>query len=191
RAAQKFKASRLSRRERWRHGRLCDDRRRDRQGAADHLYRRDISRLSNRASCIDGFSRDPGMGSRRPAVHKSVSRKDFEGSSPGWFEHRRCNRGDAFVARVLPRRKEGFGDMRSSLQELNEISRAEYAMGTVVEISVWTRDPGSVSFVDAAMLEFKRLEQMFNRFDDRSELSGVNRGASRGPIEVCREFFSV
>jgi len=58
--------------------------------------------------------------------------------------------------------------MRNPLQELNEISRAEYVMGTVVEISVWTRDPGCVSSVDAAMLEFKRLEQMFNRFDDRS-----------------------
>ncbi|HMG35988.1 MAG TPA: FAD:protein FMN transferase [Blastocatellia bacterium] len=81
--------------------------------------------------------------------------------------------------------------MRGVVQELIKACHAEYLMGTVVEISVWTLDHSGDEAIDRSMLEFKRLENMFSRFDECSELALINRQAATKDMPVSDEFFRV
>lgn len=74
---------------------------------------------------------------------------------------------------------------------MSELRRAQYLMGTTVEIVAYADESTAGAAVGAAFDEFERLERAFNPFDPASELARVNRSAAAGPVEVSEEVFGV
>ena len=74
---------------------------------------------------------------------------------------------------------------------VTELRRAQYLMGTTVEILAYADGPTGGAAVDAAFEEFERLQRAFDPFDDESELSRVNRSAANAPVEVSPEVFAL
>ena len=75
---------------------------------------------------------------------------------------------------------------------MTELRRAQYVMGTCVEIVAHApaASPAEAA-LDLAFAEFERLERVFSVFDPRSELSRVNREAAERPATVSEETFAV
>ncbi len=74
--------------------------------------------------------------------------------------------------------------------------RAQYLMGTVIEISVeFEPDASEIRDNDevfaAAFSQFERIATMCNRFDPESELSSVNEKAANTPCRVSDELFAL
>jgi thiamine biosynthesis lipoprotein len=65
-------------------------------------------------------------------------------------------------------------------------------MGTICEIRAWCRSSSQAQQAfEAGFSEIERIEQIFSAYRSDSELSVVNRGAARGPVEVTKEFFDL
>ncbi len=70
------------------------------------------------------------------------------------------------------------------------VSRAGEAMGTYVEIKVWTRDePGARAAMGRAFDEIARIERLMTTWRDDSDISRVNAAAGLHPVEVSPETF--
>ncbi len=67
----------------------------------------------------------------------------------------------------------------------SEVSDSRYAMGTVLEVSLWTRQPAEGRRIIAAIFRrVEELEALFSHFRPESALSTLNRAAGRGPQPV-------
>jgi thiamine biosynthesis lipoprotein ApbE/Na+-translocating ferredoxin:NAD+ oxidoreductase RnfG subunit len=65
-------------------------------------------------------------------------------------------------------------------------------MGTICEIRAWCRSSSQAQQAfEAGFSEIERIEQIFSAYRRDSELSVVNREASRVPVEVTEEFFDL
>ncbi len=65
-------------------------------------------------------------------------------------------------------------------------------MDTFCEISCYTDDrEKAIAGIDAAFNEMKRIEKVFNKFDENSEVSKINRLAGSEKIKVTREMFQL
>lgn len=71
-------------------------------------------------------------------------------------------------------------------------TQARYVMGCVVEIIAETTDEeASVAAVNAAFEEFERLDRIFSRFDETSELAQLNRRAADEDFIASTELFDL
>lgn len=65
-------------------------------------------------------------------------------------------------------------------------------MDTVVEISIVSCDKKkALEAIDAAFVEISRLEKLFNRFDEESELTKLNRSAFKKGVVIRPELFGI
>lgn len=65
-------------------------------------------------------------------------------------------------------------------------------MDTFVEISCFSSDRESVlEAIENAFKELERIEKVFSKFDEKSEVSMVNRLAPLGEVNITRELFGV
>jgi thiamine biosynthesis lipoprotein len=69
---------------------------------------------------------------------------------------------------------------------------ADTAMGTVVQVTLWTDDePAAARGAEAVFDEFRRLDAMMTTWTDTSEVSRVNAAAGRRAVAVSEETFTV
>lgn len=70
--------------------------------------------------------------------------------------------------------------------------QARYLMGTLCEIRLEADSSAHASVAAAAAFsEIRRLEKIFSAYDPASELSEINRDASRGPIKVSNDMWKL
>ena len=75
-------------------------------------------------------------------------------------------------------------------KDLGLFREARYAMGTHCEIRSWCVSGNEACiFFEKGFQELERLEQMFSAYSEDSELSEVNRSASKNAVEASDEFF--
>ncbi len=68
------------------------------------------------------------------------------------------------------------------------VSRADQAMGTFVEIKVWTnQDDAARAAIGEALDEVHRIERLMTTWSDTSDISRVNAAAGKAPVEVSPE----
>ena len=66
------------------------------------------------------------------------------------------------------------------------------AMGTRIAVELWTEDAvAGRTAMDAVFAEFERLDLMMNPWNPASELSRINREASKGPVSATPEIVEV
>lgn len=72
------------------------------------------------------------------------------------------------------------------------IERWSWAMGQAVHLQLFAvSDMAGYEIAQAALAELRRVEGVLSRFDDRSELSELNRMAGRGPQKVGADLAAV
>lgn len=65
-------------------------------------------------------------------------------------------------------------------------------MDTFCEISCYSKDKDrSIAAIDAAFKEMKRIEDIFSKFDEHSEVSRINRLAGIEKVRLTKEVFSL
>lgn len=69
--------------------------------------------------------------------------------------------------------------------------RAQYLMGTTIEVVVHADEPLASVASAFAFDELERIERVFNIHDPDSELSAVNRNAARSAVHVSKTVFDV
>jgi FAD:protein FMN transferase len=69
------------------------------------------------------------------------------------------------------------------------IERVHRAMGTVIQVTVWTADDGpAVRAIDEVFSEFERLDQMMTTWTQTSDVARINAAAGDGkPVRVAPE----
>lgn len=67
--------------------------------------------------------------------------------------------------------------------------RSAQVMGTTVRVKV--SGPGAPHWTMRAVYEIKRLDRLFSRYDQGSEISLLNRLAGRAPLQVSADTFNV
>lgn len=71
---------------------------------------------------------------------------------------------------------------------LREESAGRYAMGTVLELTLFGSDPAALALARAdALAEVERLESFLSTWRPESDVSRLNRAAGRGAVEVHPE----
>lgn len=71
-------------------------------------------------------------------------------------------------------------------------TQMRYAMGTLVEIRSWGQGSCACrAAAEAAFAQLRRLEGIFSRFQESSQLSRLNRLAAHQPVRVGPELFEV
>jgi thiamine biosynthesis lipoprotein len=72
------------------------------------------------------------------------------------------------------------------------VSVSGTAMTTDIEMEYWTEDPVVAAKAgDAVLALFRQIDRQMSRYREDSELSGVNRQAANGPVEVTDSLFKV
>jgi FAD:protein FMN transferase len=72
------------------------------------------------------------------------------------------------------------------------LSREEAIMGTAIRVELWHDDLArGEAALDAVMLEMHRIDRAMSPFKATSELSRLNREASRSPVPVSKEMFDL
>jgi thiamine biosynthesis lipoprotein len=67
--------------------------------------------------------------------------------------------------------------------------RSTRVMGTTVRVKV--TGPGSPHWTRRALYELQRLDRLFNRFDEKSEISLLNRLAGKAPLQLSADTAAV
>jgi FAD:protein FMN transferase len=71
-------------------------------------------------------------------------------------------------------------------------SRDEAIMGTAIHVELWSEDPRAAErAIDAVMAEMRRIDRLMSPYKSDSELSAINRHASRRAVPVCAELFGL
>lgn len=72
------------------------------------------------------------------------------------------------------------------------LSRQESIMGTAIHVELWAPDEaGGQAAIDAVMDEMRRIDASMSPYKPESELSRVNREASKRPVTVSAELFEL
>lgn len=75
---------------------------------------------------------------------------------------------------------------------MRPIREVHYAMGTLLDIALFTKDQEEGKKVlRRCFQEARRLEALFSAYDEESGLSRLNRQAGLGPVEVEEDLFTI
>ncbi len=87
------------------------------------------------------------------------------------------------------------GFRREDLQERDEqveLVRSGLAMGTRFEVRLRGAEAEHLEALAVAVLEeIERIERLLSAYDQRSEISRINRAAGAGPVRIDRELFAL
>lgn len=71
-------------------------------------------------------------------------------------------------------------------------SDTQQKMGTRIDIEVWAdSETAARPLLTAGMAEFDRIERWMSTYREDSEISGVNRLAAEGPVQVSAELYGI
>lgn len=74
------------------------------------------------------------------------------------------------------------GCSSGSLFAPKQYKETQFLMDTIIEITAYGSD--SEAGVKAAFAEFKRINELTNRFDENSQVSKINQAAGKGKVQV-------
>jgi thiamine biosynthesis lipoprotein len=81
---------------------------------------------------------------------------------------------------------------RSRPDDLIEMIRERVTMGSLLQLTAWTRDePGAVAAFEAVFAEFDRLDRLMSVWKEGSDVTRLNAAAGKAPVAVSAEVFEV
>jgi thiamine biosynthesis lipoprotein len=112
-----------------------------------------------------------------------VRRRDFLGALAGGMLGAGGLARAAAAADLAPRRRAG---------DLRFVERWSWAMGQPVHLQLYAEsEDAGYAAAQAALAELRRVEGKLSLYDDRSDLSELNRHAGRGPMRVDADLAAV